>query len=152
MTALGWTAVFAALTAAVPNREAPAGGALEQLHGSWEITAMVLGGLPTPPADFAGLRVEIRDDRLTVVPPATGEGALSPGSYACTIDPTKSPGLIDLTALDGPFKGKVFAGLYDLRGDVLRSCTPTTPDLPRPRSFEPPPNPPYLFLTLRRAR
>ena len=38
------------------------------------------------------------------------------------IDPTKSPKTIDMTMTEGPSKGKVMLGIYEIEGDTMKAC------------------------------
>jgi uncharacterized protein (TIGR03067 family) len=38
------------------------------------------------------------------------------------IDPSKSPKTIDVTMIEGPDKGKVMLGIYEIDEDTLRAC------------------------------
>ena len=41
---------------------------------------------------------------------------------AQTIAPSKSPKAIDVTLTEGPMKGVVLLGIYEIDGDTLRVC------------------------------
>jgi uncharacterized protein (TIGR03067 family) len=52
-----------------------------------------------------------------------------------TLDPTKTPKEIDIEVASGKYKGVVYLGIYELKGDTLRICF-AMPDRPvRPTDF-----------------
>lgn len=38
------------------------------------------------------------------------------------LDPSKSPKTIDMTLTEGPNKGAVMLGIYEIDGDTLKAC------------------------------
>ena len=58
------------------------------------------------------------------------------GAAKLKIDPTKKPKQITYTHTDGPNKGKVQVGIYELKGDDLKLCLAAPGVKERPKEFE----------------
>ena len=56
--------------------------------------------------------------------------------YVVKVDTTNSPKAIDLTAAEGPLKGRTIPCIYQVNGNELRICNPGLDfDKPRPTGF-----------------
>jgi uncharacterized protein (TIGR03067 family) len=74
-----------------------------------------------------------------------------PGT-AIKLDPTLKPRAIDLTPLDGPFKGKTTPGPYELSGDTFRLCMANHDIKARPKELKPPKEGQVFVFVLKRAK
>jgi len=102
----------------------------EKLQGSWPAVEIIKAGKPAPADEVKGVKMAVAEDKMTV----TDRGRVS--GFRIKLDPGKKPKAIDLTALDGPFKGKVVLGIYQLEGDMLKLCLSNDPEAKeRPAEF-----------------
>jgi uncharacterized protein (TIGR03067 family) len=105
---------------------------LEKLGGSWFVEAIEHHGAPTffgiklegkGEALFTGDKISLRHFYRPLYPPRDGERRdFEPPECVVKVVASLSPKAIDLTAVNGPRKGKTVRGLYQLEGDVLRLC------------------------------
>jgi uncharacterized protein (TIGR03067 family) len=106
---------------------------LDKLQGTWRGTAgWTRGGAPVPDEVMKTSAMVVRGDQMTVTikdRPGT--------SWTIRLDPSKSPKEIDTTFNEGPLKGRVFHGIYQLDGDILKLAQDTPMHPGRPTSFEP---------------
>src|SRR5439155_15390998 len=56
-------------------------------------------------------------------------------TFSYKLDPTAIPPAIDLTALDGPDKGKTYPGIFSRDGDYLEVCYDDRAGAKRPKAF-----------------
>ncbi|MGV3722330.1 MAG: TIGR03067 domain-containing protein [Actinomycetota bacterium] len=127
-----WTAVLAfAVTAPVARAAEPAKEAVS-LDGSWKVVALKSGDEEAPAEAFQWWRWEIKGK--TIIISAEGE---EPMELVAVIDAAKSPGAIDITALNGDTKGKTAKGIFELKQERLRVCL-GGPGVegPRPTEFD----------------
>ncbi len=62
-------------------------------------------------------------------------GKLKQGEGTFTVDPSKKPKHLDVTALDGPNKGMTLPAIYELAGDTLKLASFDDPKN-RPKEFK----------------
>lgn len=124
---------------------APAADDTKSLQGTWVIESATLAGRDHT-EDFEGMKLTLDGNNYVV---DFGKNT-DKGTFA--VDPAKSPKQIDLTSVEGPFKGKALPGIYDLKGDTLRICANADgkADL-RPKAFEAPDKVRSMLLTFKRA-
>jgi uncharacterized protein (TIGR03067 family) len=81
------------------------------------------------------MRWQIRKDKITFIDPNVPKDE---STSTFTIDPTKSPKHIDLTASGAPDKGKVLQGIYELKDGRLQVCVrdQLAKDKGRPKQFD----------------
>jgi uncharacterized protein (TIGR03067 family) len=86
---------------------------LQLLQGTWQAVNMEAGGGPVPPEAARRLKYVFAGDRVTLLEDdvATGAGAVA-----------VRPGAIDVAMTDGPGRGQVARGIYEVAGDRLRLC------------------------------
>ena len=103
---------------------------LAALQGEWTMVSGENSGTQFP-AEVAktGKRV-CKGDELTVT-----FGGMTIIKATITLDATKDPKTIDYKLTDGPSKGKVQLGIYELKDDTFKSCF-AAPDHERPTAFE----------------
>src|SRR5262245_33155672 len=90
---------------------------LKKLQGSWTIESSETGGQKIPADDLKGFIVTFEGDRHTL---KKGEKVVQVGTQK--LDPSKSPKAIDVTMTEGPNKGAVMLGIYEIDGDTLKAC------------------------------
>jgi RNA polymerase sigma factor (sigma-70 family) len=110
----------------------------ERLQGTWEFVAAAEGGLTIKretlkKEDAQWKTITFTGDRMRSVNLNTGGNEVE-FHQRFTLDPSRKPKTIDLTALDGEVKGQVILGLYELDGDVLKLSFFTRP--PRPMALD----------------
>jgi uncharacterized protein (TIGR03067 family) len=128
---------------------------LDQLQGSWEVTAMEMGGKATAAKDLPGkVTVTFTGEKMEMDGPlaaAEGEKPVPP-AFTVKLDPSKNPKAIDTVALTGRFKGKTQPGIYRLEGDELTLCLPNQEAKVRPTEFESPAGSELVVMTLKRSK
>jgi uncharacterized protein (TIGR03067 family) len=118
---------------------------IENLQGTWKVTALEADGATALIDQVQGLRLVVAGESFVVVDNhTTTHGTLK-------VDPEKSPKTIDLTFTDGPNKGKTSLGIYDLAGSTLKLCMSQT-GKSRPRTFATKPGSDTLLEVLARAK
>lgn len=104
-------------------------GDLAKLQGEWRMSSGSADGFEMPEGMLASSRRICTGDRLTV----TVRGQLIMKAKI-TLNVTAKPKTIDYEVSDGPTKGKKLLGIYELEGDVLKSCF-GAPGEARPTEF-----------------
>jgi uncharacterized protein (TIGR03067 family) len=89
----------------------------KKFQGTWTIESSVTGGQEIPRDLLKGFIVIYEGDQHTV---KNGDKVIQVGTQ--TIDPSKSPRTIDVTMTEGPNKGAVMLGIYEIDGDTLKAC------------------------------
>ena len=89
----------------------------EKFKGTWTIESSETGGKTVPPDDLKGLIATFEGDKLTL---KKGDTVILGGTLK--LDPSKSPKAIDVTMVEGPNKGTVMLGIYEIDGDTLKVC------------------------------
>jgi uncharacterized protein (TIGR03067 family) len=120
----------------------------ERLQGTWELTGAVGGGKPVPPEKVKGVRVVFSGEQMSLVSP----GDEPKREFTFKLDPTAKPKAIDLTALDGGFKGKTNPGIYQLEGDTLKLCMRNEPTKERPAKLASPEGSDLILMTLKKRK
>jgi uncharacterized protein (TIGR03067 family) len=119
----------------------------ERFQGTWRLVKFDLAeGRSLPGEVLAKSRFTFQGDRLTV----TEDGKLV-DEATFTLDPTRTPKTIDVTAGRGPNKGKVSQGIYAFEGDTLKLCS-AAPGQKRPTEFKTDRASRTALLVLRRAK
>src|SRR5262249_26183745 len=67
------------------------------------------------------------------------------------IDPSKSPKTIDVTMTEGPSKGAIMLGIYEIDGDTLKVCFDRE-GKKRPTEFKSPPGSQNFFNAHKRVK
>src|SRR5262249_803726 len=89
----------------------------KKFEGTWTIESSVTGGTEIPPGDLKAFIVIFEGDTHTV---KKGDEVIQVGKQK--IDPSRSPKTIDVTMIEGPKKGAVMLGIYEIDGDTLKAC------------------------------
>jgi uncharacterized protein (TIGR03067 family) len=89
---------------------------LKRFAGSWRYESTIVEGKEVPGDALEDVRLNLEGDRF--------EMASTSVTYRGTfvVDPTATPKTIDVTFSEGPEKGKVSKGIYELDGDTYKVC------------------------------
>jgi uncharacterized protein (TIGR03067 family) len=90
---------------------------LKKLQGTWTFEYVETGGKEIPATEFAGMTVTFEGDRYTV---KKGDAVIQTASLK--LDPSRSPKALDVKVAEGPNKGAVILGIYEIGGDTLKVC------------------------------
>jgi uncharacterized protein (TIGR03067 family) len=88
------------------------------LRAVWSVVSLEADGTKVPDEAIRGLRYEFRGDKLTIAPAEPS----SDSEFSYRLNPTTNPAAIDMTVTRGRNRGKVYPGIYGLRGDDLKIC------------------------------
>jgi uncharacterized protein (TIGR03067 family) len=92
---------------------------MKKLEGTWKFVSLESDGEQAPGNVIATWRWVVRGNEITWRDPTEDETKTS-----FKVDTSKSPKSIDLTAVDGKEKGKMFKCIYLLEGERLKICVP----------------------------
>ncbi|HZU36492.1 MAG TPA: TIGR03067 domain-containing protein [Gemmataceae bacterium] len=90
---------------------------LKKFQGVWTFESVEAGGKKAPADQFKGVTVTFAGNKHTV---KKGDQVLQVGIQK--LDPSKSPKAIDVRIIEGPNKGAVMLGIYEINGDTLKVC------------------------------
>jgi len=90
---------------------------LKKFQGVWTIESSEYGGQKLPADQLKEFVVIYEGEKHTV---KAGDKVIQVGTQK--IDPSKSPKTIDVTMTEGPSKGAVMLGIYEIDGDTLKVC------------------------------
>ena len=90
---------------------------LKKFQGTWTFESVEAGGKVVPAAEFKGVTVTFEGDRYTV---NKGDQVIQAATQK--LDPSRSPKTLDVTVAEGPNKGAVMLGIYEISGDTLKVC------------------------------
>jgi uncharacterized protein (TIGR03067 family) len=128
-----------------PVKEPPeAAGERQKLQGTWQAVSGETDGQPLPEDSVKQVRVIIKGDEIHLKPNR------SENRVTFTLDPTKKPKLLSMTAQDGPDKGKTVPVIYELEGDRLKLCFDTRTGQKEPTEFATKPGSGLLLFVLKR--
>jgi uncharacterized protein (TIGR03067 family) len=105
---------------------------LKKFQGVWTFESVEAAGQKSPAESLKGLTLVFEGEKHTV---KKGEQVLQVGTQK--IDPSKSPKTIDVTMTEGPSKGAVMLGIYEINGETLKVCFDET-GKKRPTEFKSP--------------
>jgi uncharacterized protein (TIGR03067 family) len=88
-----------------------------KFQGTWTFESSVSGGEELPADQLKMLVVTFEGDKHTV---KNGDDVIQVGTQK--LDPSKSPKTIDVTMVEGPHKGTVMLGIYEIDADTLKVC------------------------------
>jgi uncharacterized protein (TIGR03067 family) len=89
----------------------------QKFQGTWTFESVEAGGKGLSADELKGLVLTFEGDKHTV---KKGDEVIQVGTQK--IDPSKSPKAIDVTMTEGPNKGAVMLGIYEIDGDTLKVC------------------------------
>jgi uncharacterized protein (TIGR03067 family) len=128
-----------------PVKEPPeAAGERQKLQGTWAAVSGETDGQPVPEDSVKQVRVIIKGDEIHFKPNRTEN------KVTFTLDPTKKPRLLSMTAADGPDKGKTVPVIYEVEGDRLKLCFDTKAGQKEPTEFATKPGSGLLLFVLKR--
>jgi uncharacterized protein (TIGR03067 family) len=112
--------------AGADKKEDPVRNEVKQLQGTWKMVALEINGERVAADRFQGTLLVIKGNTYTT--------KIKGKSYAATftLNPAKKPRHIDMTFADGPNKGKVARGVYELTKDTFKLCRAQAPEKKRP--------------------
>jgi len=90
---------------------------VKKFQGAWTIESSEYGGQKLPGELLKAFIVVYEGDKHTV---KNGDQVIQVGTQK--IDPSKSPKTIDVTMTEGPNKGVVMLGIYEIDEDTLKAC------------------------------
>jgi uncharacterized protein (TIGR03067 family) len=117
---------------------------LEQLQGTWIISELEIDGQRVDTSKLEGTKLTFKGDKYVVT--------VKDQSFEVTVtlDPTTKPKSVDMVFTDGPNKGKVHKGIYEIEGDTFKLCRPLNPESDRPRDFGTWPNTGVFYVIWKR--
>jgi len=95
---------------------------LAQFQGTWTPLSLEERGKKAPAEDLKNLIILIQNNKMTI-----RDGGKDISLVVFKLDASKNPKSIDLTAQDGPEKGKLVLGIYqfdfkDPKNETLKMC------------------------------
>ena len=118
---------------------------LKKLQGAWQVAALEANGSAVPSEDLPSILVTIKDHSFS----AAIEDRTDRGSF--TVDPSKSPGQMDIRPETGPDAGESLPGIYEMTPDGFRICY-ARPGGKRPASFSTDEEAGRLFIAYKRQK
>lgn len=110
LTASGGVGVWADDKGQVENE-------LKKFHGTWVFESVEAGGQKAPADQLKGVTITFEGDTYVV---KKGDELIQGGRQK--LDPSKTPKAIDVTITEGPNKGAVMLGIYEIDADTLKVC------------------------------
>jgi uncharacterized protein (TIGR03067 family) len=110
-------AVGFAASSTLANDKADLEKEVKRFQGTWTIESSEHGGQKLPGEQLKALIVVYEGDKHTV---KNGDQVIQVGMQK--IDPFKSPKTIDVTITEGPNKGAVMLGIYEIDRDTFKAC------------------------------
>jgi uncharacterized protein (TIGR03067 family) len=117
---------------------------LDLVKGKWTIVSVIEDGKTNE--EESGGTITFAEDKM-VLQVRDGEHT---GTFK--LDTGKKPKQIDVTPLDGPEKGKVMEGIYELTKDGLKICIADHAGTIRPTAFASKEDSGLVLLTLKRKQ
>jgi uncharacterized protein (TIGR03067 family) len=91
--------------------------ALRSLQGTWHAVRVETSAGPVPTDVARQPRYVFEGDRVTLF-----EGDRSTGVGTVALDPASSPIAIDVEMMEGPGRGQVALGVFEVTADRMRLC------------------------------
>ena len=109
--------LFFALGVATAGDKAEAEKELQKFQGTWTFDVVEVEGKKVPAADYKEMSVTFDGEKYIV---KEGKELLQSGTQK--LDPSQSPKTMDVKVAEGPYKGTVILGIYEINGDTLKVC------------------------------
>ncbi len=90
---------------------------LKKFQGTWTFESVETGGKEVSAAEFKGITVTFEGHKYAV---KKGDEVIEAATQM--LDPSKSPKTLDVAVTEGPNKGAVMLGIYEISGDTLKVC------------------------------
>ena len=90
---------------------------LKKFEGAWTFESVEAGGKMMPADPFKGMTVTFEGDKYSVK-----KGDEVNNAATMKLDPSKLPKTFDSTVTEGPNKGTVILGIYEISEDTLKVC------------------------------
>jgi uncharacterized protein (TIGR03067 family) len=119
---------------------------LAQFQGDWTVAVMEEHGKKAPDDEIKDKRVQIKDDKLTVL-----EKDKVVLEFRFKLDAAKKPRAIDFTYLTGEDKGTTELGIYEFDGDTVKFCV-NEKGKERPKEFTTRPDNELNLVVLKRKK
>jgi uncharacterized protein (TIGR03067 family) len=109
----------------------------QRLEHAWDFVSESQDG-QKPVKPIAPTTLSINKDKFIISIEGKGDSDNTGTNiqWEYSIDPSKSPAAMDLTATRGRDKGKTYHAIYKIEKDQLIICRTSLPDKPRPTDFE----------------
>lgn len=117
----------------------------DRFAGAWSYVSVVNEGTSVPADGLKASRLVLKGDRFTLTEPT----ATHQGKFA--VNPTVTPGTIDVRFTEGPRAGKTIRGIYELNTDTCKVCIGID-EQPRPTAFSSQPGSGMVFEVLKREK
>ena len=118
----------------------------KKFQGTWTFESVEAGGKKLPPDLFKDMTVTFEGDHYSV---KMGSKVVEAATQK--LDPSRSPRTLDATVTEGPNKGSVILGIYEIDGDTLKVCFDPE-GKKRPTAFTSNPSPQLLVVHKRMKR
>jgi uncharacterized protein (TIGR03067 family) len=125
------TALFLAVSAATAAPAPNADAKNDKLEGTWVASSYIDHGEKIKDEDARKIQLILKGGKYTLM--ADGQ-IMDQGSY--TFDPSKKPAHLDTTSSVGDMKGVGDHGIYELKGDTLKTAFDEITKQQRPTSFD----------------
>lgn len=90
---------------------------LKKFQGAWTFESVEAGGQKLPAEQFKGMKLVFVGEKYTV---KSGDMVITAATM--TLDLSKSPRTMDCKVTEGPNKGTVILGIYEINADTLKVC------------------------------
>jgi uncharacterized protein (TIGR03067 family) len=118
----------------------------KKFQGTWTYERVEAEGKEIPIAQFEDMTVTFEGDKYFV---KNGDEVVQTATHK--LDPTQSPKTLDATIADGPNKGALILGIYEISEDKLKVCFDPE-GKKRPTEFKTEPGSPTTLVIHKRVK
>jgi len=122
--------LFLSLPAVAQDKEEAGRKELIKFQGDWKLVSGQSAGNALPPNVVAGFSLSVKDNGYEFRNSDEIEKGL------LTLNPEAKPAQIDISIVDGSFKGQKQIGIYEIDGKKLKFCVTQPGETKRPEKFE----------------